>query len=385
MTEFLTKLFIKNHNDTASIRVRQSYGKLVGVVGIVANLLLSLAKLLCGYFFHSVSLTADGANNLSDMGNSLVTYIGFHLAGKPADKDHPYGHARYEYITGLLVSFLILMLGLSLLKTAVEDIFFPKETIFHDVAIWIMVGAVLVKLWLYFFYRGIGKKLDSVAILANAKDSLNDVFSTSGVLLSFLLGKMFHLPLDGYVGALVSLLILYSGWELVRNTMSQLLGEAPKPELVNEIKTEILDFHESIIGIHDLMVHEYGAGQLFVSVHVEVPASQSILTSHDIVDQIEVHFMKEHGIQMVIHLDPVETDNPRVVELKAKISAVVTEISPKLHIHDFRVVFLASHNNLIFDVEVPFEFPYSEKKLEEIIKKEAGKENNCIIQFDKTY
>lgn len=385
MTEFLIKLFIKNHHDTASLRVRQSYGKLVGVVGIIANLILSVAKLSCGFLFHSVSLTADGANNLSDMGNSLVTYIGFHLAARPADKDHPYGHARYEYITGLLVSFLILMLGLSLLKDSLTDIFFPKETVFHMAAIWIMAGAVVVKLWMFFFYKGIGKKLDSIAILATAKDSLNDAFSTGGVLLSFVIGKMFHLPLDGYVGSLVSLLILYSGWELVRNTMSQLLGEAPKPELVNEIKTEILEFHESIIGIHDLMVHEYGAGQLFVSVHVEVPASQSILTSHDIVDQIEVHFMREHGIQMVIHLDPVETDNPKVTELREKLCAVVADISPKLHIHDFRVVFLASHNNLIFDVEVPFEFPYSDQKLEEMITKEAGKENNCIIQFDKTY
>ncbi len=385
MTEFLIKLFIKNHNDTASLRVRQSYGKLVGVVGIIANLILSAAKLCCGYLFHSVALTADGANNLSDMGNSLVTYIGFHLAAKPADKDHPYGHARYEYITGLLVSFLILMLGLSLLKDAITDIIFPKETVFHPAAIRIMAGAVLVKLWMFFFYRGIGKKLDSIAISATAKDSLNDAFSTGGVLIAFVLGKIFHLPLDGYVGALVSLLVLYSGWELIQHTMSQLLGEAPKPELVNEIKTEILDFHESVIGIHDLMVHEYGAGQLFASVHVEVPASQSIMESHDIVDQIEVHFMREHGIQMVIHMDPVETDNPRVNELKEKMSAVVEDISPRLHIHDFRVVFLASHNNLIFDVEVPFEFPYSEKKLEEMIKKEAGSENNCIISFDKTY
>lgn len=385
MTEFLIKLFIKNHQDTKNVKVRQSYGKMVGIVGIIANLILSVAKLICGFLFHSVSLTADGANNLSDMGNSLVTYIGFHLAAKPADKDHPYGHARYEYITGLLVSFLILMLGLSLLKDSLTDIFSPKETVFHMAAIWIMAGAVLVKLWMFFFYRGIGKKSDSIAILATAKDSLNDVFSTGGVLVAFLLGKMFHLPLDGYVGAIVSLLVLYSGWELIQNTMNPLLGEAPKPELVNEIKTEILEFHESIIGIHDLMVHEYGAGQLFVSVHVEVPASQSILTSHDIVDQIEVHFMREHGIQMVIHLDPVETDNPKVTELREKLCAVVADISPKLHIHDFRVVFLASHNNLIFDVEVPFEFPYSDQKLEEMIQKEAGKENNCIIQFDKTY
>lgn len=385
MTEFLTKLFIKNHNDIKHPRVRQSYGKLVGIVGIVANLMLSLAKLILGFLFHSVSLTADGANNLSDMGNSLVTFIGFHLAGKPADRDHPYGHARYEYITGLLVSFLIIVLGVSLLKTAIEDIIFPKETVFHEVAIWVMVAAVLIKLWMYCFYKKIGKKLNSVAILATAKDSLNDSFSTGGVLISFILGKILHLPLDGYVGAIVSILILYSGWELIKDTMSPLLGEAPKEELVTEIKAEILSFHESIIGIHDLMVHEYGAGQLFASVHVEVPASQSILQSHDIVDQIEVHFMKEHGIQMVIHMDPVETDNPKVMELKEKMAAIVADISPNLHIHDFRVVFLASHNNLIFDVEVPFEFPYSEKKLEEMIVSEAGKENNCIIQFDKTY
>lgn len=385
MTDLFVKLFVKNHIRTSDVSVRKAYGKLAGGVGIAANMLLCVLKIVSGLLFHSISLVADGVNNLSDMANSVITLIGFQLAAKPADKDHPFGHARYEYITGLLVSFLILMLGLSLLKTAVESIFFPKETVFHTIGVLVMVFAVLVKLWMFFFYRKIAKKVDSVAILATAQDSLNDVFSTGGVLACFLLGKFFGLPLDGYVGTAVSLLVLYSGWGLINQTLSPLLGEAPKEELVREIETEILAFHESIIGIHDLVVHQYGAGQCFATVHVEFPASQSITVSHDIVDQIEIHFAKEHHLQLVIHMDPVETDNPQVQELRDMIVGVIAGISTELSMHDFRVVFLESHKNLIFDVVVPYGFPHSEETLEQMIQSGAGENNRCLIRFDKQY
>lgn len=385
MTDFLVKLFVKNHTQTANISVRKQYGKLAGVVGIVINTVLCLLKIVSGLLFHSISLIADGVNNLSDMANSVITLVGFHLAAKPADKDHPFGHARYEYITGLLVSFLILLLGLSLLKTAVESIFFPKETVFHTVAVLVMAFAVLLKLWMFFFYRNIAKRTDSVALFATAQDSLNDVFSTGGILICFLLGKYFHLPLDGYVGAAVSLLVLYSGWGLINQTLNPLLGEAPKEELVREIETEILAFHESIIGIHDLVVHQYGAGQCFATVHVEFPASQNITVSHDIVDQIEIHFGKEHGLQLVIHMDPVETDNPQVTELRNMIIGIISGISGELSMHDFRVVFLESHKNLIFDVVVPYEFPHSEEALEQMIQMAAGEKNRCLIRFDRQF
>lgn len=385
MTDFLTKLFVKNHTHTTDVFVRKAYGKLAGCVGICCNGILSLLKIVSGLLFHCVSLVADGVNNLSDMGNAIITVIGFRLAAKPADKDHPFGHARYEYITGLLVSFLILMLGFSLLKTAVESIFFPRETIFHAVAIISMAISIAIKLWMFTFYRKIGKKIDSVALLASAQDSLNDVYSTSGVLICFLLGKYFHLPLDGYVGVAVSLLVLYSGWELINQTLSPLLGEAPNEELVKEIETEILSFHESIIGIHDLMVHQYGAGSFFASVHVEFPASQSFTMSHEIVDQIEIHFQKEHHLQLVIHMDPVETDNPCVNQLREMVGNILRGISPTLSMHDFRVVFLESHKNLIFDVVVPFDFPYSIPDLHQRIQDKAGENNHCLIRFDRQY
>ncbi len=385
MTDLIVKLFVKNHTQTADISVRKQYGRLAGIVGIVTNALLCLLKIVSGLLFSSIALTADGVNNLSDMGNSVITLVGFQLAAKPADKDHPFGHARYEYITGLLVSFLILMLGLSLLKGAVESIFSPQETVFHPIAVCVMVAAVLAKLWMFFFYRNIAKRTDSVALFATAQDSLNDVFSTGGVLVCFLLGKYFHLPLDGYVGAAVSLLVLYSGWELINQTLNPLLGEAPKEELVRQIETEILAFHESIIGIHDLVVHQYGAGQCFATVHVEFPASQSITVSHDIVDQIEIHFGKEHGLQLVIHMDPVETDNPQVNELRDMMSGIISGISGELSMHDFRVVFLESHKNLIFDVVVPYEFPHSVQELEKMIQAAAGEKNRCLIRFDRQF
>ena len=383
MTDFLIKLFIKSRNNTSDIAVRRQYGRLSGAVGIVCNLFLSGMKITAGIIFHSISVLADGVNNLSDMGNSVITLIGFRLAAKPADKDHPFGHARYEYIVGLLVSFLIMMLGLSLLKTAIGDIFFPKETVFHMIAVWIMVFSIFLKLWLYTFYRKIAGAIDSVALHANAGDSLNDCIATAGVLIAFLLDRFFHLSLDGYVGVLVSIWVLYSGWNLVRETLSPLLGEAPDQKLVQEIEREILAFDQSIIGIHDMMVHQYGAGQCFATVHVEVPASQDILISHDIVDQIETHFLKDHGIQLVIHMDPVETDNPQVTALREKIAAIVTGISERLSIHDFRVVFLESHRNLIFDVAIPFDFPYSEEKLTAMIQEKAGGTDYCIICYDR--
>ncbi|MBO5408651.1 MAG: cation transporter [Clostridia bacterium] len=385
MTDFLVKLFVKEHANLSDPTVRGRYAKLTGGVGIVCNILLCVAKILSGILFGSISLVADGVNNLSDMGNSVITLVGFRLAAKPADKDHPFGHARYEYITGLLVSFLIMMLGLSLLKTAVEDIFSPKEVLFHPAAIWVMGVAVVVKLWLYCFYKKIGKKLDSVAIFATAQDSLNDAFATAGILISFLLGTYFHLPLDGYVGAAVSLLVLYSGWGLISQTLDPLLGKPPKQELVKQIETEILNYHDSIIGIHDLLVHEYGAGQYFATVHVEFPASQNITVSHDIVDHIEMYFQEKFGIHLVIHMDPVETDNPDVMLLRQRISEIVGGISEELSIHDFRVVFLESHNNVLFDVVKPYEFPHSEKELTEMIQKKAGERNRLIIRFDHSY
>lgn len=385
MTDFLIQLFVKDHQDVKNPSIRRRYAKLSGLVGIFCNLMLCTGKILVGLLFQSISILADGVNNLSDMGNFVITLVGFRLAAKPADKDHPFGHARFEYITGLLVSFLIMMLGLSLLKTAITDIFSPKETFFHPIAVWVMVISIGVKCWLYFFYRKLSKKMDSVAILATAQDSLNDVFATGGILLSILLEKTFQLPLDGYVGAVVSLLVLYSGWGLIQNTLSPLLGEAPKEELVHLIEREILSFHESIIGIHDLVVHQYGVGKCFATVHVELPSSESVTKSHDIVDRIELYFEERYAISMVIHMDPVETDNPQVMTLRQKIAQIVGEISDELSIHDFRVVFLESHNNLIFDVVKPYEFPYSEEEIKGMIQEKAGEENRCMIRFDNQY
>ena len=387
MTNFLINLFVKDNKNTNDINVRNSYGKLSGTIGIFTNIFLSLCKIISGLIFSNVSITADGINNLSDAANSIITLIGFKLASKPADKDHPFGHARYEYLTGMIISFLIIFLGFSLLKEAIIKIFNPEEINFNILLIIILSISITIKLWLYLFNKKIANKINSITIMATAKDSLNDVISTSTVLISILVEHFLKIKIDGFTGALVSLFVIYSGYQLINEALSPLLGEAPKEDLVTLIENEIPKY-PSVIGIHDLVVHNYGQNKCFITVHVEIPAKQDILISHDIIDNIETDFYKQHNLHLVIHMDPVETENKEAIELKNKVSEKITEYSSELSIHDFRVVFGESHNNLIFDVLVPTNFNLTDEeievKMDELVK-EINNKNNAVIRIDKKY
>ncbi len=387
MNDFLIKKFIKNHTDTKNSTVREKYGQLSGITGIIANGIISLLKIITGLLFSSLSIIADGINNLSDMASSVITLIGFRLSEKPADKDHPFGHARYEYITGLLISFIILMIGLSLLKDSVIKIFKPTPLYFSYLSVVVLVFSIAVKLWLYFFNKKISKKIDSLTVLATAKDSLNDVFSTSGVLICLFISLFSDFKTDGIAGTIISLFVIISGIKLINDTLSPLLGEAPKEELVKMLEEKICSY-PSVIGIHDLVVHNYGKNKCFATVHVEVPAKQSITISHDIVDTIENDILNIHGIHTVIHMDPVETDNIEVLFIKNKMTEKITSLSGELSIHDFRVAFGDTHNNIIFDVVVPFGFHLSdievEMKMNEFVK-QIDRKNIAVIKIDRKY
>lgn len=387
MNNFLIKCFIKNHSEINNKSVREKYGKLSGAIGIIINFILCILKIITGFVFGSIAILADGVNNLGDAGNSIITLVGFKLASKPADKDHPFGHARYEYIAGLLVSFLIMMLGLTLFKDSVIKIFNPDPLNFSTVTVAILIFSILLKLFMYSFNKTVAKRINSVAVMATAKDSLNDVISTSGVLASVLVGGIWNLQIDAYTGLIVSGFVIYSGFGLINETLSPLLGEAPKEELVNLIETKIKTY-PSVIGIHDLVVHNYGYNKCFATVHVEIPANQNILYSHDIMDNIETSFLKTHNIHLVIHMDPVETDNKEVSALKAFVVERLKTDFPDCSIHDFRVAFGETHNNVIFDVLVPVNCKLTDDEIQksmDLIVKEADQKNNAVIQIDKSY
>ena len=387
MTRFLLKIFIKNYENTSDLKVRENYGKFSGIVGIISNLLLFLIKFITGLVFNSISIIADAVNNLSDFASSLITVVGFKLSGKPADEEHPYGHARIEYISGLIISFLVLILGLQLAKSSIEKIIYPETADFGIVVIGILVISILLKFWQGTFYKKIGKAIHSTTLKATAADSMNDVFSTSAVLAGMILTKLTGFNLDGYMGLLVAILILVSGFRLVIDTSNPLLGVAPTKEMVNEIYEKILKY-DGVIGIHDLNVHNYGEGRCFASLHCEMPASQDIMISHDIIDNIERDFLKEMGIHLVIHLDPVVTDDLKTNELKEKVKEVVKTISPELSIHDFRVVWGATHSNLIFDVLVPFGFSIADSELLHLIEEKIAEIDNtyiAVLTIDHSY
>ena len=314
LTEMLLKLFIKDYRNTASGRVREAYGKLSGAAGIVTNLLLFTIKIIVGTLFSSISITADAVNNLSDSGSSIVTLIGFKISGKPADAKHPYGHARMEYVSGLIVSIIVMFLGLQLIQDSVAKIFDPQPSQFSWIAVAVLIVSILLKLWQSMFYRKLGRMIESEAIIAASADSRNDILATSSVLAATIVSRLTGFDLDGYMGTAVALFIIISGIKLIYDTVSPLLGTAPSNEMVDSIYKKILSY-EGVSGLHDLTVHNYGFSRFFASVHCEVPADQDIMVSHDIIDNIERDFLKDLGIHLVIHLDPVVTDNERINEL----------------------------------------------------------------------
>lgn len=352
MTKFLLRLFVKNYADTQNSRVRSTIGILSGVVGIVCNLLLFLGKLIVGTLASSVSITADAVNNLSDASGSIVTLIGFRIADKPADRQHPYGHARAEYLSGLGVAVLILVIGVELCKSSVEKILHPSIMEVSAVVVGVLAASILVKLWMCLFNRDLAKRIDSGALRATAADSRNDCVTTSAVLLAALTERFTGLPVDGWIGLGVAVFILYSGWGMAKNTVSTLLGESADPAL----REKILDYVESqplVLGYHDLMVHDYGPNSRFASLHVEMDHREDPLLCHKIIDDIERECLRSHNIHLVIHYDPVIVDDPLREELKERVTQLLREKDSRLSFHDFRIAQGKNHLNVIFDVPLP--------------------------------
>lgn len=363
MFDSLMKRLVKGYEDhSQDPAVREKSGSAAGAVGIVTNLLLFAIKLVAGILSHSVAIMADAVNNLSDSGSSIITLVGFRLAAKPADEEHPFGHARLEYLSGVAVSFVVLFLGLQLGLNSIDKIKSPEETTFTALSIAILVVSILIKLWQCAFYRSVGKKIDSKAVIAAAGDSRNDVVSTAVVLLGAVITRLSGVNLDGWLGLGVAIFIVVSGVKLVIETGEPLLGMAPDKELVQSIYKKVLSY-DGIIGLHDLTVHNYGAGRCFASVHCEVPAEEDILKSHDIIDNIERDFLQNDKIHLVIHLDPIITGDERTNALHVKVIEQVALLYPGVSIHDFRVVWGLTHSNVVFDVAVPFSVADSDETI----------------------
>lgn len=387
MTKLLIRLFVKSYKDVHLPEVRARYGKFAGIVGIVTNLLLFLGKIIVGLLFNSVSIIADAVNNLSDSASSVITLVGFKLSGKPADAEHPYGHARMEYISGMIVSFLILMLGVQLAGNSVQKIINPEEAVFGKSAGIVLVLSALMKGWQCLFYKKVGKIISSPTLSATAADSLNDVFSTVAVLAGLIITSLTGFNLDGYMGLVVAVFIIITGVKVIIETSNPLLGAAPPHELVDHICEKVLSY-DGILGIHDLVIHTYGAGRCFASIHCEVSASADIMVSHDIVDTIEHDFLREENIHLVVHMDPIDVDNPRTMELKRQVIEKLREMDPQITMHDFRVVWGHSHTNVIFDICVPFGYEVSDeemlRKVGEMLK-ELDSKYCAVVTVDHDY
>ena len=356
LTETLCRLFVKNADNPQDPQVRLAYGRMAGITGIVCNLLLCGGKLLAGFLAGSLAMIADAFNNLSDAGSSIVTLVGFKLAGAPADEDHPFGHGRMEYLSTLGVAVLIILAGFELASSALDKILHPEEPAFSVVSAVILLASIGVKLWMAIFNRRIGQRIHSDTLLATGTDSRNDVICTGVVLVSSIVSWRTGWSLDGYVGMAVALFVMWSGFSIIRDTISPLLGQAPDPELVKEIEKTVLD-HEGVVGIHDMMIHDYGPGRMMISLHAEVPEAQSIRISHDIIDNIEVELQEKYNVIACIHMDPVDTDNPETLALKEMVTALLPTLDARLSLHDFRVVAGDTHTNLLFDVVVPHDYP----------------------------
>lgn len=387
MTNLLIRLFIKDNKDVTNFRVRTRYGIFTGIVGIASNILLFVIKIVSGLLVNSISIIADAINNLADSGSSVITLLGFKISGKPADEKHPYGHARMEYISGLIVSFVIMFLGFQLIQNSIKKILHPELAHFSIASVVILSIAILIKLWQCLFYRKISAIINSTALKATSIDSRNDIFSTLAVLAAMIITNITGFNLDGYMGCVVALFIIITGFKLVNETISPLLGTAPTKDLVEKIFKKILSY-EGIIGLHDLTVHSYGASECFASVHCEVSAHQDIMISHDIIDNIERDFLKDMGIHLVIHLDPIITDDERTNELKAVVEELLAKVSPNISMHDFRVVWSVTHSNLIFDLVVPFHFKWSDGVLAEKVSEMIHNINESyysVITIDHDY
>lgn len=385
----LFKWFVKDYKNTDDPNVKAGYGKVSSVLGIFLNIFLFTIKFTIGTLFSSVSIRADAFNNLSDAGSSLISFVSFILSNRPADEEHPFGHERFEYICSLLVSFLILFFSFELVLSSVEQIMHPTALKFDVLMIIVLIISIVVKLFMYYYNTKYGRKIKSSVMRATALDSISDVMATSAVLIAIIISHYTGVNLDGYMGVVVALVIAKAGIEIVRDTLNELLGQAPDPEFINEVVSKVLSY-EGVLGIHDLVVHSYGENKTFITIHAEVSAHEDILISHDLMDVIEKDFKQNDNIDLVIHMDPVDFDDPFTNELRMRTSQAIQAIDTSLSMHDFRVVRGNTHNNLIFDVVVPFHFRMSnEDLLMEILKKlpqnDDGIKNEAVITLDSAY
>ena len=387
MTEALIRLFIKNPEKTHDPAVRAAYGNLASWVGILCNLALCAGKFMVGTLSGSISVAADAVNNLSDASSSVVSLVGFRLGSRPADEEHPYGHARFEYLSGLAVAVMVLVIGLELGKTSLGKILAPTPVTFSWVTVGVLAASILVKLWMALFNRKVGGRIHSGALIATAADSRNDVLTTGAVLTAALISHFARVELDGWMGLAVALFILYSGVGLVKSTIDPLLGLAPDPELVKYIHERVMSY-PNVLGTHDLMVHDYGPGRQFASVHVEMAAEGDVMASHDVIDNIERDFLENDGLHVVIHFDPIVTSDERVGDMRRWLSEAVKEIDGALTIHDLRMVPGPTHTNLIFDCVVPAGFAMSELDVKQAIKhlvRQKDPRYFCVITVECGY
>lgn len=383
---FLVRRFIKNYQDTKDANVRTNIGKLSGIVGIFSNLFLFVIKFVIGTIVHSVSIQADGVNNLTDAGSNIISILSFHLANKPADKDHPFGHERTETIASLFVGILILVLGFETAKESISKVIHPGSIDFRIASVIILLISIIVKFWMYAYNKKLSKTYDSSLLEATALDSISDVCGTTAVLVSTLLSPVLHFNLDGYMGIVVSGIILYGAYGLLRDMINSLIGEAPDPELVHNIVDRIMA-HPAILGVHDMMLHNYGPNKIFASAHVEVDSSKDIFETHDHIDNIEREVKENMNIDLVLHMDPVKVNDPETELYRAKVVEAIHQIDPKWGFHDFRIVSGPTHVNLVFDLVIPFEEKYSQEEIEDMLLKhiQSDKKIYLVLTIDRPY
>lgn len=379
MTNFFFKLFVKGYspNEKNPPKVRRACGSAVAVLGIIANLLLAAIKLFAGIISGAISITADAMNNLSDAGSQVVSFISFKISGKPADRDHPFGHARIEYVASMIVSFLVLLVGAELLGDSIKKIFEPSNIDYSIIVMVILGVSVAIKLWLFIFGRSAAKRINSDVIMAAATDSFSDAIATSAVLISAIICRLTGFNTDAYMGAVVAVIVIVAGIKILNETKNSILGSAPEPELIEDIVRIVREYPEAL-GIHDMVVHNYGPGNTIASFHVEVDGSENVFYTHDVIDTIEKRLLTELSVRATVHMDPIVTDDERVNELREKISKLVVSVDERLTIHDFRFVEGITHSNLIFDVSVPFEITLSD----EDVKREISSK---ISELDPNY
>ncbi len=388
MVKLLAKFFIKNPKDYSDCKVREKYGVLTGILGIFLNLILFSAKLFAGIICGAVSIMADAFNNLTDAGSSVISLVGFKISSKPVDEDHPFGHGRMEYVSGLVVAVIIMFVGFELFSSSIDKILNPEKVSFSVAVLVILILAVLTKLYMFLYNYSYGKKINSVSLKATAYDSISDCVSTLVVLIGFILSPHLPFAIDGYIGLLVALFIFYTGFKSLKETINVLLGEKPDNEFVLKVEKFVLNFDQRILGLHDLIVHNYGISRNVISLHAEVSAKEDINLIHDLIDKVEEGLAKEFNCIAVIHMDPIVVDDQKINERKIMVLSLIREIDPDLSIHDFRMTDGDTHINLIFDVVVPTGFKTKLKELENLIKqkiKNFDERFNAVIKAEYSY